>query len=291
MDMRSRLGMERADVSNVRYISVIRLEGGESIVNIPYGEMAVDSDLIAGFVTAVIIFAKTPIRTIRKANYDILIEVGEYVLVLMVIDPVEDEEPYRKKLRRILENLEEKHAEKLEHFEGDIRRFREFSLEILKEFPFSRPDLMRIPVKKSTEEGIPFRVGLVHRKLEQLEDYINGKRTVAEIMDQIALTEDEVIALISALAKYDCLEFHRRLEGTDVLEASDCSEITLRRLKSQYGPVEKIMACMNGEKTIDEAISKLQDDEDVDYDESALWFLIKKIVDAGCLHLVEGAIE
>ncbi|MBD3160419.1 MAG: hypothetical protein GF309_16685 [Candidatus Lokiarchaeota archaeon] len=283
--------MEKADVSNVRYISVIRLEGGESIVNIPYGEMAVDSDLIAGFVTAVIIFAKTPIRTIRKANYDILIEVGEYVLVLMVIDPVENEEPYRKKLRRILENLEEKHAEKLEHFEGDIRRFREFSLEILKEFPFYRPNLMRIPVMKSTKEGIPFRVGLVDRKLEQLENYINGKRTVAEIMDQIALSEEEVIALISALAKYDCLEFHRRLEGSDVLEKSDCPEIALRKISGMYGIAEKIMASTDGKKTIDEVISKLQADESVDYDESALWFVIKKIVDAGCLQLVEGSIE
>ncbi len=275
------------DVSNVRYISVIRLEGGESIVNIPYGEMAVDSDLIAGFVTAVIIFAKTPIRTIRKANYDILIEVGDYVLVLIVIDPVEDEEPYRVKIRRILDNLEEKHGEKLEHFEGDIRRFREFSLEILKEFPFFRPNLMSVPVKKRNEEGIPFRVGLVDRKLEQLEDYINGKRTVAEIIDQIAIPEDEVIALISALAKYDCLEFQRRLKGVDVLEISDCPNTVLQRLISQYEAVEEIMACVDGKKTIDEVISGLQAEESVQYDESALWFLITKIVDAGCLELAE----
>ncbi|MFO7835710.1 MAG: hypothetical protein R6V83_03575 [Candidatus Thorarchaeota archaeon] len=275
------------DVSNVRYISVIRLEGGEAIVNIPYGEMAVDSDLIAGFVTAVIIFAKTPIRTIRKANYDILIEVGDYVLVLMVIDPVEDEEPYRVKIRHILDNLEEKHGEKLEHFEGDIRRFREFSLEILREFPFFRPNLMRVPVKKRNEEGIPFRVGLVDRKLEQLEDYINGKRTVAEIIDQIAIPEDEVIALISALAKYDCLEFQRRLNGVDVLEISDCPNTVLQRLISQYEAVEEIMACVDGKKTIDEVISELQAEESVQYDESALWFLINKIVDAGCLELAE----
>ena len=65
------------DVSKVRYISLIRMEGGESVLNIPYAELTVDPDLIAGFVTAVIIFAKTPIRTIRKASYDILIQVGK----------------------------------------------------------------------------------------------------------------------------------------------------------------------------------------------------------------------
>ncbi|TFG96445.1 hypothetical protein E4H12_11065, partial [Candidatus Thorarchaeota archaeon] len=67
------------DVSKVRYISLIRMEGGESVLNIPYAELTVDPDLIAGFVTAVIIFAKTPIRTIRKAAYDILIQVGKSV--------------------------------------------------------------------------------------------------------------------------------------------------------------------------------------------------------------------
>ncbi len=45
------------DVSKVRYISLIRMEGGESVLNIPYAELTVDPDLIAGFVTAVIIVA------------------------------------------------------------------------------------------------------------------------------------------------------------------------------------------------------------------------------------------
>jgi len=94
------------DVSKVRYISLIRMEGGESVLNIPYAELTVDPDLIAGFVTAVIIFAKTPIRTIRKASYDILIQVGETVLVLLVVDPVPDEAPYRAKLQHILNEVE-----------------------------------------------------------------------------------------------------------------------------------------------------------------------------------------
>jgi hypothetical protein len=35
------------DVSKVRYISLIRLEGGESILSLPYAEMSIDPDLIA----------------------------------------------------------------------------------------------------------------------------------------------------------------------------------------------------------------------------------------------------
>ena len=187
------------DVSKVRYISLIRMEGGESVLNIPYAELTVDPDLIAGFVTAVIIFAKTPIRTIRKAAYDILIQVGETVLVLLVVDPVPDEAPYREKLQHILNEVESKHGDKLRHFEGDVRRFREFALTVIKEFPFQSADLNMVPVSKKTGVKIPFRVGNVDSELEQVESFINGKRTIAEIMDLMGLSDEEVLALISKL--------------------------------------------------------------------------------------------
>ncbi len=90
------------DETCIRYLSVISVEDGENIVSVPYRGMMVDPDLIAGFITAVVIFAKTPIRTIRKAAYDILIEVGETKLVLLVCDPVPDETPYRRNMKQVL---------------------------------------------------------------------------------------------------------------------------------------------------------------------------------------------
>ena len=266
------------DVSKVRYISLIRMEGGESVLNIPYAELTVDPDLIAGFVTAVIIFAKTPIRTIRKAAYDILIEVGETVLVLLVVDPVPDEAPYREKLKRILEQVESEHGEKLRHFEGDIRRFREFALAIVKEFPFSSVDLDLVPIRKESGIRIPFRVGAVDHDLEQIESFINGKRTLAEIMDLIGFTDDKVLALISVLDRYQWIDFKARLTDEDILVRSDCPEITLGMLKSQYGkPLEDILEKFDGTLKIKEVAESLP------YDPRALWFLINKMVEVGCL--------
>lgn len=266
------------DVSKVRYISLIRMEGGESVLNIPYAELTVDPDLIAGFVTAVIIFAKTPIRTIRKAAYDILIEVGETVLVLLVVDPVPDEAPYREKLKRILEQVETEHGDKLRHFEGDIRRFREFALAIVKEFPFSSVDLDLVPIRKESGIRIPFRVGAVDHDLEQIESFINGKRTLAEIMDLIGFTDDKVLALISVLDRYQWIEFKTRLTDEDVLVRTDCPEITLGMLKSQYGkPLEDILEKFDGTMKVKEVAESLP------YDPRALWFLINKMVEVGCL--------
>ncbi len=267
------------DVSKVRYISLIRMEGGESVLNIPYAELTVDPDLIAGFVTAVIIFAKTPIRTIRKAAYDILIEVGDSVLVLLVVDPVTDEAPYREKLKRILGLVESEHGDKLRHFEGDIRRFREFALDIIQEFPFSSSDLELVPIKREKGVRIPFRVGAVDHDLEQLESFINGKRTVAEIMDLIGFSDKKALALISILDRYQWIDFKKRLTDDDVLVRSECPKMKLGILKSQYGEhLEDILEKFDGEKKIREVVESLPK-----LDPRALWFLINRLVEVGCL--------
>ncbi len=266
------------NVSKVRYISLIRMEGGESVLNIPYAELTVDPDLIAGFVTAVIIFAKTPIRTIRKAAYDILIEVGETVLVLLVVDPVADESPYREKLKRILEEIELKHGDKLRHFEGDIRRFRESALTVIQEFPFSSVDLDMVPITKPKGVRIPFRVGSIDHDLEQVESFINGKRTVAEIMDLIGFSDEKVLALISILTRYECIDFKKRITDDNVLERTDCHELTLDLLKSQYGkPLEDILETFDGTKKVKDVLESLP------YDPRAMWFIINKLVEEGCL--------
>ena len=270
------------DVSKVRYISLIRMEGGESVLNVPYAEMTVDPDLIAGFVTAVIIFAKTPIRTIRKAAYDILIEVGETVLVLLVVDPVPDEAPYREKLTSILNKVEETHGRKLRDFEGDVRIFRDFALNIIKEFPYLEVDLDLVPIRRTGGVRIGFRVGDVDKKLEQVEAFINGKRTVAEILDLIGLPEEEVLAAISALSKYKWIGFKRRLTENDILEHLECDDVDIEKLRAQYesNAVDELIASFDGVKSISEVFDSLQSNR---YDRNALWFLINKLTEYGCL--------
>ncbi|RDE11665.1 MAG: hypothetical protein C4K47_09555 [Candidatus Thorarchaeota archaeon] len=270
------------DVSKVRYVSLIRLEGGESILNIPYAEMTVDPDLIAGFVSAVIIFAKTPIRTIRKAAYDILIEVGQTVLVLLVVDPVADEAPYRERLIKILKLVEEEHGDKIRAFEGDIRRFREFALAILTEFPYGEPDLNLVPARRKEGQHIPFRVGLIDTKLEKLEGFINGKRTIGEIMNLIDMPDTEVVALVSILQKYGWIDFKKKLVESDRLSRRDCTPQVLLKLRGEYGtPVDDILNACDGTRRIKDIMDSLQ------YDRNAIWFLVNKLVEVGCLAVAQ----
>jgi hypothetical protein len=201
---------------------------------------------------------------------------------LLVVDPVPDEAPYREKLQTILDEVESKHGDKLRHFEGDVRRFREFALTVIKEFPFESADLNMIPVRRKSGVKIPFRVGKVDHDLEQVESFINGKRTVAEIMDLMGLNDEEVLALISILTRYHWIDFKDRLVGKDVLVQSDCPSIILEGLRGQYGEaLDDLLAKVDGAATIDEIKDSLP------YDRNALTFLITKLVDVGCLKLVQ----
>ena len=189
-----------------------------------------------------------------------------------------DEAPYREKLRRILDEVESLHGEKLRHFEGDVRRFREFALTVIKEFPFQTADLNMVPIKTSNGVRIPFRVGAVDRELEQVESFINGKRTVAEIMDLMGLSDEEVLALVSVLARYRWIDFKRRLSESDLLVRADCPAIILTRLKSQYGKaLEDLMSKFDGKTRVADVMASLP------YDRDAIWFLINKLVEVGCL--------
>ncbi len=272
------------DVSKVRYISLIRLEGGESLLNIPYAELTVDPDLIAGFVTAVIIFAKTPIRTIRKAAYDILIEVGISTLVLLVVDPVPDEAPYRAKLSRILDQVEEEHGKKLLQFEGDVRRFREFAIKVLREIPYHTLDIDKVPVRKTKGVNIPYRVGKVDSLLERVESFINGKRSLSEILDLIGLPEEDVTALISVLSKYGWIDFKKRLSETDLLVRSDCPEVSVARLKAQYGmPIDDLLKKFDQPAQVKDVLNS------VTIDRNACLFIINKLIEMDCLESVDSS--
>lgn len=125
---------------------------------------------------------------------------------------------------------------------------------------------------------MPFRVGAIDSKLEQLEAFINGKRTVSEIMDLIDLPEKQVLALFSMLHKYKWVDFKRRLTDNDILVKQECPEITLNSIKAQYGkPVDDMLNHFDGAMTITQVIEALP------YDQQALWFLINKLVEVGCL--------
>jgi hypothetical protein len=184
------------DITVVRYISLVRREGGEPIIGIPYREMSVDPDLVASFVLAIIIFENRQLKTFTKEGYVVVIEEGKYVVGLLIIDRVDDDTSYRESLRKIIAQFEVNYETQLNSWKGDIRPFREFALKILEVFPYRRLDMEFVPRLVTKSEAapdhraqIPWSVGVSNEKLQTILGFINGKRTMLEIMNTSGLQE------------------------------------------------------------------------------------------------------
>ena len=208
----------------VRYLSLVRREGGEPIVGIPYREMSVDPDLVASFVLAVIIFENRQLKTFTKEGYTVVIEEGDHVVGLLIVDKIEDDTSYRENLKRIISLFESRYNTQLAAWKGDIRPFREFALTILSIYPYRTFTLKMIPRLMTKSEAtpdhqasIPWSVGETDEKLQTVIGYINGKRTIEDILNHSDLDDAEILAILSMLDRYNWITLTRRLEDTSVL--------------------------------------------------------------------------
>lgn len=273
--------------AHVRYISLVRKEGGEPIIGIPYREMSVDPDLVASFVLAVIIFENRDLKTFTKEGYVVVIEEGKYVVGLLIVDRVEDESPYRESLRNIIDEFETLYEVQLESWKGDIRPFREFALYILGTYPYRHLDWEQVPrlVKKSDaapdhRTSIPWSVGQTDKKLQTIVGFINGKRTNLEIMDQSGFSDREVMAILSMLDRYKWIRMTKRLDEKTVLaKIMDPPKF----LQGVYGEqLTQLVSLCDGTKTLGTICKELP------YDIEVVKTVAKSLIDAGVLGHVEG---
>ncbi len=266
----------------VRYLSLVRREGGEPIIGIPYREMTVDPDLVASFVLAIIIFENRDLKRFTKEGYDVVIEEGNHVVGLLIIDKVEEEDPYREVLVKLIEEFESVYAGQLQSWKGDIRPFREYALRILEAYPYRRlnPELVPRLVPKSEaapdhQSTIPWSVGQTDEKLQTILGFVNGKRTISEIIEQSGMPDTEVLALLSMLERYKWISLSRRLSDTSVLvKVMEPPKL----LAGAYGdPLTKLVELCDGVKTLQTIC------EGLPYNMEAVRTIAKKLVDAGVL--------
>jgi len=270
----------------VRYLSLVRKEGGEPIIGIPYREMSVDPDLVASFVLAVIIFENRQLKTFTKEGYVVVIEEGEQVVGLLIIDRVEDDEPYRSALISLINHFESKYESQLLAWKGDIRPFREFALDILQVFPYRTFSLEMIPklVKKSDaqpdyQSSIPWSVGETDAKIQEIIGFINGKRTIDDIMDQSELTDPEILAILSMLDKYKWITLTRKLEDSSILQKiMDPPKFLI----GVYGEqLTSIVEKCDGTKSLAEICEMLP------YNMEAVKLVAKNLIDSGVLGFLD----
>jgi hypothetical protein len=272
--------------AEVRYLSLVRKEGGEPIIGIPYRAMSVDPDLVASFVLAVIIFENRQLKTFVKEGYVVVIEEGEHVVGLLIVDKVEDDEPYRNNLIKIVEKFETNYEQQLIAWKGDIRPFREYALDILQVYPYQTLDLKMIPRVVSKSEAtpdhhanIPWSVGETDEKLQIVLGYINGKRTIEEIMQQSEFEDSEIMAIMSMLDKYKWITLTRRLEDSSILAKIMDPPMFLLGV---YGDqLTKLVEQIDGKRTLSKICELLP------FNMEAVKTVANRLIDAGVLGYVD----
>jgi hypothetical protein len=270
------------DITVIRYISLVRKEGGEPIIGIPYREMSVDPDLVASFVLAVIIFENRQLKTFTKEGYVVVIEEGKHVVGLLIIDRVDDDTPYRESLIKIITQFEKDYEPQLNNWKGDIRPFREFALQILQVYPYRLLDMGFVPRLVTKSEAapdhrakIPWSVGTSNEKLQTILGFINGKRSMLEIMNTSGYSFTETMAIFSMLDHYNWITLSRRLDDNAILfKKMDAP----RLLIGFYGDqLSRLMKLCDGKRTLAEIC------EGLPYNSEAVKTIIKNLLDAGVL--------
>ena len=267
---------------HVRYISLVRREGGEPVIGITYREMSVDPDLVASFVLAVIIFENRQLRRFVKEGYVVVIEEGKEMVGLLIIDKVEDEDPYREVLKGIIRTFETVYEAQLESWNGDVRPFREFALSILGAYPYRRFDWELVPrlSRKSDPafEGyapIPWSVGEADKKIQTVVSFVNGKRTILEIMQSTGLSQEDMVAIVSILDHFGWATFGRKITAeTYLVKVSDPHKF----LVGVYGEqINRFVELCDGTKNLEDVAALLS------YSMEVLLTVAKSLVDAGVL--------
>jgi hypothetical protein len=270
----------------VRYISLIRREGGEPILGIPYREMSVDPDLIASFVLAIIIFENRQLKTFTKEGYVVVIEEGRHVVGLLIVDKVEDDEPYRKELLKIIKNFEDEYDSLLDGWKGDIRPFRQFAISILGAFPYREFDFQMVPhilpkseASPDRHANIPWSVGETDEKVQTIIRFINGKRTIKEIMDAANFSSSETKAIFSMLDRYKWIRLDRKLGPTSLLKK--ITDPPMYLIGAYGDQIKEIVEKFDGTLSVEQVCETLSITIDV------VTTLARNLMDAGVLGYVE----
>ncbi len=274
------------DKALVRYISLVRREGGEPILGIPYREMSVDPDLIASFVLAIIIFENRQLKTFTKEGYVVVIEEGKHVVGLLIIDKVEDDEPYRQELLKIIADFEEKFDSQLDGWKGDIRPFREHAINILGVFPYRELDFEMVPhiLPKSEaapdrHANIPWSVGGTDEKIQIIVGFINGKRSIKEIMQSANYSISETKAIFSMLDRYKWIRLDKKLGPTSLL--TKLTDPPLYLIGAYGDQLTEIVEKFDGTLSVQKVCESLS------YTIEVVTTIARNLIDAGVLGYVE----
>jgi hypothetical protein len=161
------------------------------------------------------------IKRITWKHQTILFEFADDLLYVLIMSSISNESIYRKRLIKVRDSIRKRFLERPEWSRcidaGQLRSIRECALDVIQSFHLRELDLDLTPRLLESHEDIPFAVREFDENLEQLIGFIDGRRTIYQIIDDSRIDRKMVLGLLSVLYYYGWIELIRVVEIDDKL--------------------------------------------------------------------------
>ena len=277
--------MDPSSATQIKNFLLIWQDAGFCLLNIPYtNPIQLDSDMLAGLLRAIQQVMSDGIKRITWKHQTILFEFANDLLYVLIISSNSNESIYRNELFNIIDRVSKRFQERPEWTKliktGQIRTIRECALDVIQSFHLSEIDLSLTPRLRELQEdheAIPFAVGDFNEILETLFGFIDGKRTVCQIIDDSRLDRGMVLGLLSVLLS------HERIELVRVVKIEDKLKLTRKPTivdLSDLGPKELLWELVH---EFEETATSKEVADRLRLDPHVVLFLAGKLLDRGVL--------
>lgn len=213
---------DHIEVMEIKNFLLIWRNAGFCLLNIPYTKsIQLDPDMLAGLLRAIQQVMNDGIKRITWKHQTILFDFADELLYVLIMSSVSNESIYRKRLIKVRENIRKRFRERPEWTRcieaGQLRSIRECALDVIQSFQLRELDLDLTPKLLGSHGDIPFAVREFDEILEQLLSFVDGKRTIYQIIDDSGIEKELVLGLLSVLSHYDWIDLVRIVDKDDKL--------------------------------------------------------------------------
>jgi len=215
--------MNKFDVMQIKNFLLIWQDAGFCLLNIQYtNPIKLDADMLAGLLRAIQQVMSDGIKRITWKHQTILFEFVDDLLYVLITSSISNESTYRNKLFEVIDRVGKRFQERPEWPKligtGQIRTIRECALDVIQSFNLRAINPNLTPKLQENCESIPFAIREFNEILERLIGFIDGKRTVYQIIDGTSFERDTVLGLLSVLLAYNWIKLIRVVTIEDKLK-------------------------------------------------------------------------
>jgi hypothetical protein len=206
--------MRFVDEMHIKNYLLIWRGAGLCLLDIPYANpIKLDSDMLAGLLHAIQQVMNDGIKSITWKHQKILFEFADDLLHVLIMDSKSNQLHYETELINVRDRISKRFQQRPEWMKlikrGQIQNVRTCALDVIQSFHLRGLDYNLTPKLQENHKDIPFATNEFIEMMQFLMSFIDGKRSIYQIIQDSDLAREMVLGLLSVLLLYDWIELIR----------------------------------------------------------------------------------